>query len=206
MRKISTFLFIQNKLQWHIHRLLQGRTFSEKLPKMSLFGPPLIQQLRLLGSHQHPQSGVLLTSFSTWGTENSLAGMNLESTGVIKGCNIFWGQKLANTCSFVGGRIIVHQENISRAERSWMNPLNALQEAIHYSFIKFSIYCFSLWYEFFCALLRVEKNYQHGLDVGPMEFQFLRPRGCLTNTFRTLSLCFGVIGKTPGLIFRNNFV
>jgi len=35
---------------------------------------------------------------------------------------------------------------------------------------------------------------------------FLRPRGCLTNPFRTLSLCFGVIGKTPGLISRNNFV
>jgi hypothetical protein len=33
-----------------------------------------------------------------------------------------------------------------------------------------------------------------------------RPRGCLTNPFRTLSLCFGLIGKTPGLISRNNFV
>jgi hypothetical protein len=26
------------------------------------------------------------------------------------GCNIFWGKKLANTCSFVGGRIIMQQE------------------------------------------------------------------------------------------------
>jgi hypothetical protein len=24
---------------------------------------------------------------------------------------------------------------------------------------------------------RVEKNYQHGLDAGSLEFQFLRPRG-----------------------------
>jgi len=39
-----------------------------------------------------------------------------------------------------------------------------------------------------------------------LEFQFLRPRGCLTNPFRSLSLCFGVIGKTSGLISRNNFV
>ena len=39
-----------------------------------------------------------------------------------------------------------------------------------------------------------------------MEFQFLRPRECLTNPFRTLSLCFGVIGRTPGLIASNNFV
>ena len=88
-----------------------------------------------------------------------------------------------------------------------MNLLNALQEAIHYSFIKSYIYCFSLWYEFFvhCAL-RVKKIYQHGLDAGPLEFQFLRLRRCLTNPFRILSLCFRVIGKTPGLISRNNFV
>jgi hypothetical protein len=51
---------------------LRGRTVSEKLPKLPLFGPSLIHQLRLPGSQQHPQSGVLLTSFSTWGTENSL--------------------------------------------------------------------------------------------------------------------------------------
>jgi len=56
-----------------------------------------------------------------------------------------------------------------------------------------------------CAL-RVETFYQYDLDAGPSEFQFLRPRGCLTNRFRTLSLCFGVIRKTPGLISRNNFV
>jgi len=41
-----------------------------------------------------------------------------------------------------------------------------------------------------------------------LEFQcsFFRPRGCLTNPFRTLSLCFGVTGKTPSFISRNNFV
>ena len=94
----------------------------------------------------------------------------------------------------------MQQENISRTERSWTNPSNALQEAIHYSFIKFCIYCFSIWYEFVVHYtLRVENNYQHDLDVGPLEFQFPRPRGCLTNTFRTLSLCFRVIGKTPDL-------
>jgi len=77
---------------------------------------------------------------------------------VIKGSNILWGQKLANSCSFVGGRIIVQQEKISRAERSWTNPMNALQEAIHYFFIKFCIYSFSLWYEFFVHYaLRVKK-------------------------------------------------
>jgi len=64
---------------------LRSRTVSEKLPKFSLFGPSLIHQLQLLGSQQHPQSGVLLTSFSTWGTENSLAEINLESMGGDKG-------------------------------------------------------------------------------------------------------------------------
>jgi hypothetical protein len=60
---------------------LRGRTVSEKLPKIPLFGPTLIHQLRLLGSQQHPQSGVLFTSFSNWGTENSLAEIHLESKG-----------------------------------------------------------------------------------------------------------------------------
>jgi hypothetical protein len=58
-----------------------------------------------------------------------------------------------------------------------------------------------------CALrLESRKNAQHGFDAGPSEFQFLRPSGCLINPFKTLSLCFGVIGKTTGLISRNNFV
>jgi len=85
MRK--TYLhFIQNKIHWHIYRFLRSHTVSEKLLKIPLFGPSLIHQLWLLGSQQHMQSGVLLTSFSTWGTENSLSEINLEST---KGCNIF---------------------------------------------------------------------------------------------------------------------
>jgi hypothetical protein len=77
--------------------------------------------------------------------------------------------------------------------------LNAFKVAIHYSFTKFCIYCFSLWYEFFVHYaMRVEKNYRRGLDPGPLEFQFLWPRECFTNLLRTLSLCFEVIGKTRG--------
>jgi hypothetical protein len=57
-----------------------------------------------------------------------------------------------------------------------------------------------------CALcLESWKNYQHGL-AEPLEFQFLQQRGCLTNPFRTLLLCFGVRDKTPGLISHKNFV
>jgi len=78
-------LFVQKKLHWHIHRLLRSHTVSEKLPKISLFVLCSIHRLRLLGSQQHQQSGVLLTSFSTWGTESSLVEINLESTGGDKG-------------------------------------------------------------------------------------------------------------------------
>ena len=126
--------------------------------------------------------------------------------GVIKGCNFFFGSKIGK-CSMWVGALPCNKKKISRAERSWTNPLNALQEAIHYSFIKYCILCFSLWYEFFeHYALRVRKNYQHGLDTGPSKFQFLRPRGCLTKPFRSLSLCFRVTGKTPVLISYNNFV
>ena len=128
--------------------------------------------------------------------------INLESTGCDKGLQILGGSKIGKR-SFLGGRIIVQQKKISRTERNWKNPLNSIQEAIHYSFIKFCIYCFSLWYEFFVHYaLRVGKNYQKGFDAGPLEFQFLRPWGRLTNPFR---LCFGVIGKTLDLVSRNNF-
>jgi hypothetical protein len=64
---------------------LSSRTVSEKLPEILIFEPSLINQLRLLGSQQHPQSGFLLTYFSTWGTENSLVEITLESTGGDKG-------------------------------------------------------------------------------------------------------------------------
>ena len=65
---------------------------------------------------------------------------------------------------------------------------------------------FPLVWILYALRLKSWKHYQHGLDTGPLEFQFLWPRGCLTNPFRTLSLCFGVTGKTPGLISCNKFV
>jgi hypothetical protein len=69
-------------------------------------------------------------------------------------------------------------------------------------YIKFCIYCFFLWCKFFVHYaLRVERKLSTCL-----EFQFLRRRGCLTNPFRTLPFCFGLIGKTPGFISHYNFV
>ena len=118
---------------------------------------------------------------------------------MIKGCNIFLGQKVANTCSFVGGRIIVQQEEISTAERSWKNPMNALQEGIHYFFIKFCICCFSFWYEFFvhCAL-RVEKIINVVLMRDLWNFSFF-DRGDVLSTHSTRC-------HSPGHISHNNFV
>jgi hypothetical protein len=73
----------------------------------------------------------------------------------------------------VDRRIVVQQEKISRAERSWMNPLNALQEPIHYSFIKLCIYSFSLWYEFVVHYaLRIEKNINMVLMSDLWNFSF----------------------------------
>jgi len=61
MRKTHTFFFFKFKISSiEIYRLLRGRTVSEKLPKIPLVGPSLIHQVQLLGSQQHPQSGVLL--------------------------------------------------------------------------------------------------------------------------------------------------
>jgi hypothetical protein len=75
---------------------------SEKLPKIRLCGLSLIHQLRLLGSQQHLQSGVLFISFATWGTENSLAEINLESTGGDKGFQHFGGSKIGKNLQLCG--------------------------------------------------------------------------------------------------------
>jgi hypothetical protein len=58
----------------------------------------------------------------------------------------------------------------------------------------------------FALRLESRKSYQPGLDAGPLEFQLIRLRGYLTNQFRTLSICFGATGKTPGFISHYNFV
>jgi len=116
---------------------------------------------------------------------------------VIKGCNIFWCQKLADTCRFVGRRSKTQLDEPAECTSAG-DPL-FLYKTQHLLFFPLV--------RILCALrLESRKNYQHSLHAEPLEFQFLRPRECLINPFRTLSFCFGVIGKTPGLISRNNFV
>jgi hypothetical protein len=64
-----TDIFILKISSIGIYRLLRRRAVSEKLPKI------------LLGSQQHLQIGVILSSCSNWGRENRLAEINLDSTG-----------------------------------------------------------------------------------------------------------------------------
>jgi hypothetical protein len=59
MRKTYTFILFKIS-SIGTYRLLRGRTVSENLPEIPLFGPSLINQLRLFGSQQYPQSGVFL--------------------------------------------------------------------------------------------------------------------------------------------------
>jgi hypothetical protein len=47
-------------------------------------------------------SWILLTSFSTWGTENSLAEINLDSTGGDKGLKHFLGSKIGKNLQVFG--------------------------------------------------------------------------------------------------------
>jgi len=178
---------------------LHGRTVSEKIPKTPHFGLSLIHQLRLYGSQQHPQNGVLLTSFSTWGTENSLVQINLESVGVIKVVTFFWVKNCQTLAALSAGNY--------RATRKNLKSRTQLDEPAECASGGNLFTVFPLSYEFFVHYaLRAEKNCQHVLDVGPLEFQLLQLRGCLTDPFRILLLWFGVIGKTPGLISHNNFV
>jgi hypothetical protein len=59
-----------------------------------------------------------------------------------------------------------------------------------------------------CALhyaLRVEKIFYMALTRDLWNFSFFG-RGDASPPHSELSFCFGVIGKTPGLIYRKNFV
>jgi len=49
-----------------------------------------------------------------------------EYEGVIQSCNIFWGQKLAKTCGFVGWRIIMQQK------KSWEQNVTGRTHWMHF--------------------------------------------------------------------------
>jgi len=80
VRKKNTLVFIQNKLHWHIYRLLRSCTVSEKLPKIPLFWTFFNSSITASWISATSQKWSILTSFLTCGTENGLAEKNMEST------------------------------------------------------------------------------------------------------------------------------
>jgi hypothetical protein len=63
---------------------LRGRTVSEKLLKIPLFGPSLIHQLRLLGSQQHPQSGTELAVHEKFKLDNRCSNNQVQQLAMTK--------------------------------------------------------------------------------------------------------------------------
>jgi len=126
---------------------------------------------------------------------------------MVKGCNISWVVKFGKSLKLCG-------RTHYRATRKNLESRTQLDEPVECTSGGDPLFLYKILHLLFFPLLRIpcalrlesRKNYQQSLDAGLLEFQFLRPRGYLTNLFRTLSLYFGVIGKTPSLIFRNNFV
>ena len=137
----------------------------------------------------------------------------MESTGGDKGLNLFGGVKnWQQLAGLWAGALSCNGGKMSRAESSWTNPMNALQEAIHYSFTKFCIYCFPLWYEFFVHYsFRVERIINMVLMWDLWNFSFFG-RGDVSRTppelYRFVS---GLQAKhqvsSPVIIlFKKNFV
>jgi len=92
------------------------------------------------------------------------------------------GSKIGEHLQHCGRAHYLATTKISTAERSRRNPLNALQQAIHNSFIKFCIYCFSLRYELFVLYaLRVKKTMNMVLMRDLWSFSFFR-RGVVSTT------------------------
>jgi hypothetical protein len=62
------------------------------------------------------------------------------------------GKKFANTCSFVGGRIIVQQKKIMRAECSWTNPVECASGGVPLLLYKIQLLLFFPLVRIICAL------------------------------------------------------
>jgi hypothetical protein len=92
----------------------------------------LIHQLRFLGSQQHPSSGVLLTSYSTWETENCLAKLDLESTGGDKVLWLFGRSKISKHLQLCGrAKYRATSKNVESR-----NPLSGSEELRSSAFSK----------------------------------------------------------------------
>jgi len=106
--------------------------------------------------------------------------INLETTrGVINGCNIFWGSKNWQTLAALwAGALSCSKKNLESRTQ--------LDEPVECASGGHQLLLYKILYLLFYPLVRIlcalrleskKKNYQHGLDAGPLKFQFLRPRG-----------------------------
>ena len=97
--------------------------------------------------------------------------INLESTAVTKGCNIFLGLKIGEHLQLCGRAHYRATRNNLDSRRQLDDPVECASGVDPLLLYKICIYCFSLCYKFFAHYaLRVEKYYQHGLDAKPLEF------------------------------------
>ena len=135
----------------HIHRLLCRSIFSEEFPKFVFFWNFFICSVTAYWISAPSGKWSHFNFIFNLGNIKQSGGVKSRDKwwGVVKLCYIFCGQTQPTLVAMWVGALSCNQKKISREERSWTNPLNELQKAIHYSFIKFCIYCISLWYEFF---------------------------------------------------------
>jgi hypothetical protein len=88
-----------------------------------------------------------------------------------KGCHFFFGgggKKLANTCSFLGGRIIVLQEKNLDSRMQLDKPTECASGGDPLLIYKILHLLFFPLVRILCALhLESRKIFQHDLDTGP---------------------------------------
>jgi hypothetical protein len=123
---------------------------------------------------------------------------------VIRGCNIFWGQKLANTCSFVGGRIIVQQKKNLESRTQLEEPTECASGGDPIRLYKTLHLLFFPLVRILCAL-RLESPINWMFLIRDLwNFSFFG-RGNVLPTHSELCRFFRVTGKTLGLISLKNF-
>ena len=114
---------------------------------------------------------------------------------------------MANTCCFVSGRIILQQEKNLDSRTQLDEPAECVSGGDPLLIYKILRLLFSPLVRNLCALrLENRKKLSIWSCCGTFGISVSSAEGMSHQPIQTLSLCFGVMGKTPGLISSNNFV
>ena len=107
----------------------------------------------------------------------------------------------------MGGRIIVQQEKNFESRTQLDEPVERASGGDPLLLYKILHLLFFALVRILCALRLESRKKIISMDLmrDLWNFSFFG-RGDVSPTHSELSLCFGVIGKTPGLLSRNNFV